>query len=504
MYFRPFSTATAIALALSAQSAAALTPDETWAAIQAAANKAGQTMTAASTATAGDTLTATDVQVAIATPEGLSMTTVLPTLAFRDRGDGTVEVIYPATFDSALTFPDGASDAPKTMTLTFVHDALSIIASGEAAAPKYDLSAKAFTGMVKDVKDASGKPMTLTGVINLTGLAGSYAMPASGEMTSYDSSMTAASLAITAEGKDPEGFAISGTLSATNLSSTGKTVMVDPAQMQANLAAALASGVMVDTEVSTGPVALSVKVDDAAQSGGFDATFASTAAHVFLDKSRLDYGFSLAGANMVARGMDMPFPEVATAFSDITLGFVMPVSASDQPQDFSALARFTDLTLTEDIWAMFDPGARLPRDPVSFVLDLKGTGAWTVDILDPAAQIQDGPELPAKLFTLDLTQLLAKAAGAQVVGTGALTFDNANLAALGGFPAPNGKVTFTLTGINALLDALVAIGMVPEDELMSVRMGLAMLARPGAGPDELISDIEFKEGALFINGQPME
>ncbi len=158
-------------------------------------------------------------------------------------------------------------------------------------------------------------------------------------------------------------------------------------------------------------MALSVKGAGDGGEGGVDATFASTSAKVKLDKTRLDYGFAVMGGNMVARGMEMPFPEVASTFGEIALGFTMPVAVSQDPQDFSALARFVDLTLTEDVWAMFDPGAQLPRDPVSFILDLKGTGAWTVDILDPAAQVASGPDLPAKLYSLDIGEALVRAAG---------------------------------------------------------------------------------------------
>jgi hypothetical protein len=45
--------------------------------------------------------------------------------------------------------------------------------------------------------------------------------------------------------------------------------------------------------------------------------------------------------------------------------------------------------------------------------------------------------------------------------------------------------------------------MLGEDEAMGFRMGLAMVAKPGAGPDELVSQIEFKEGGLFTNGMRM-
>lgn len=497
-------SAAALGLALIAQSAPALTPEEAWAAFQASMTSGGQTLEAGPAERAGDTLTVTGVTTTIVIPDGGAFSATLPTLAFKDLGDGSVEVIYPASFESLLTLPDAEPEAPKTIALTFVYDGLSMKASGAAASPVYDFSARSATGMVREVKDQTGKVMDVTGVLSMTDVAGSYMMPqAQGELLSSDSKLEAKTIAVTFEGKDPTGFALSGTVAISDIKVGGQTLMMDPTRMPANISAALAAGMMVDTTLSTGTIAMSFKGEGDGETGGFDATFASTSAKVFLDKTRVDYGFTILGANMVARSNTLPVPEVATAFAETSLAFSFPVAVSDQPQPFSTLVKFIDFTLTEEVWAMFDPGAQLPRDPVSFILDLKGTGAWAVDIMNPDALAQQGPDLPAKLFTLDLTQVLAKAAGAQVAGTGALTFDNANLEALGGFPAPTGKITFTLTGINALMDALVAIGLVPEEELMSVRMGLAMLARPGAGPDELISDIEFQDGALSINGQPM-
>lgn len=491
-------------LLLSSAPVAALTPEETWAAFQATATGAGQALTAASTARAGDTFTASGVEARVTTPDGFEMVSTLESLAFRDRGDGTVEVIYPATFTTAMTLPEGDPTAPKTLALMVINDGLSVIASGAPEALAYQATATSVTGTLTEAKDAAGAVMDLTGVISVSGVKASYATPqGTPAAQGMDTQFAADTLTVTAQGKGPDGSTFNATLSATALTSKGLTVIVDPALMQTNMAAALAAGTLINSEIATGPMAISVSGEGGGSSGGFDASFQQTSARVMLDKDRLDYGFSLKGGTMVARGMEMPFPEVASGFGEISLGFAMPVSASEQPQDFSALARFVDLTLTEDLWAMFDPGAALPRDPVSLILDLKGTGAWTVDILDPAAQVDSGPDLPARLYTLDIGEALVRAAGAQIVGVGGLTFDNANLDALGGFPAPTGKVTFTLTGINALLDALVAIGLVPEQELMSVRMGLAMMAKPGAGPDELISEIEFRAGSLFVNGQQM-
>ena len=181
----------------------------------------------------------------------------------------------------------------------------------------------------------------------------------------------------------------------------------------------------------------------------------------------------------------------------------MPVSKSDSPQDFAFLTKFVDFTVSEDIWALVDPGATLSREPATVIVDLKGTGKWKQDIMDPAVQM-DGAEPPGELNSLDVTQVLAKAAGAEVSATGGLAFDNSDMMTFGGVPRPDGKISIGIKGANKLVENLIALGILREEDAMGFRMGLAMFARPGAGPDELTSEIEFKEGGLFANGQRLQ
>jgi len=205
----------------------------------------------------------------------------------------------------------------------------------------------------------------------------------------------------------------------------------------------------------------------------------------------------------VVSGPYIPFPEVQFGFAEFAFNILMPVSKSDKPQDFAVLTKLVDFSISEDIWGMFDPAATLARDPATFILDLKGTGFWKQDIMDPAIDL-DSIEAPGELSSLDLTLAQAKAAGADVSATGALTFDNADLVTFQGVPKPTGLITFTIKGVNALVDNLISMRLLPEEEAMGFRMMLAMFARPGAGPDELISEMEFKDGGLFANGQQLQ
>ncbi|MFZ1482929.1 MAG: DUF2125 domain-containing protein [Paracoccaceae bacterium] len=496
--------ATALALILPAQSATALTPEEAWASIEALSSSYGQTVTVAGTDRSGDTLTVSGITYAMTVADGPTVTATVGSATFRDRGDGTVEITYPAGYEALIAFPEGA-DGPKSLTLAVTWDQLSIIGSGTAEAAIFDMTAAAMTFTAKDIIDQDGTALDMSGVATLTGLSGGYSAQPGGTVTTFTNDMTAETMELTVNAKEPGGEGVlSGSMKTGALAIKSKTGMVDQALIQSgNISAALAAGFMVDTALESGPISMVFDFSDRTTTGHFDGTLTGAAVHVLLNADELDYGYALRGGSFNATGFDMPLQQIASSFGEIALAIAMPVKASDTPEPFSATLRLVDLTMTEEVWAIFDPGQQLKRDPVTLITDIDGTGAWTVDILDPAAQMDSGPDLPAKLFTLELTEVLARAAGAQVAAAGGLTFDNANLQPYGGFPAPTGKITVTMDGINALLDALVAIGVVPEDDMMGARMGLAMFARPGANPDQLVSEIEFRDGGLFVNGQQM-
>ena len=271
----------------------------------------------------------------------------------------------------------------------------------------------------------------------------------------------------------------------------------------ANMAVVLNSGFTLDSSFSFGAMTADLDVTEASGPTKMTATATGGGFNVAMDKTRLDYGSSLIGAKFTVSGAEIPFPQVELAFAESGFRVLMPIMKSDSPQDFTFLTKLVDFTVSEDIWAMVDPGGALSREPATVIVDVKGTGFWTKDILDPSAQMDD-IEPPGELHSLDLTQVLAKAAGAEVSATGGLTFDNSDMATFGGMPLPDGKITIGIKGVNKLVENLISLGILSEDDAMGFRMGMAMFARPGAWPDELTSEIEFKEGGLFANGQRLQ
>jgi hypothetical protein len=72
-------------------------------------------------------------------------------------------------------------------------------------------------------------------------------------------------------------------------------------------------------------------------------------------------------------------------------------------------------------------------------------------------------------------------------------------------PMPVGSADLRLSGGNALLDALMAGGLVPSDQGAFVRGMANVFARPGATPDTLESTVEFgADGSITANGIPLQ
>ena len=109
---------------------------------------------------------------------------------------------------------------------------------------------------------------------------------------------------------------------------------------------------------------------------------------------------------------------------------------------------------------------------------------------------------PAELHALRIDRLTVDAVGAKLDATGDVTFDNSDTTTFPGFPKPVGDININLSGANGLLDKLVAMGMLPAEQVMGARMMMGVFAVPGDAPDTLKSNIEFNDaGQILANGQ---
>ena len=235
----------------------------------------------------------------------------------------------------------------------------------------------------------------------------------------------------------------------------------------------------------------------------FDGSAGSGRVDVAMSRDGLRYGIDYGDLALKVAGSDLPFP-IEIAMREAGIRLAMPVMASDSAQRFELGLKLGDFTMSDMIWGIFDPAGKLPRDAATLAIDTAGTLRLFVDLLDPAQmqKIDAGEAPPGEIRSIELRDLTLRALGAELTGKGAFTFDNADLTTFDGLPAPTGELDLRLVGGNALLDTLVAMGLVPEDQAMGMRMMMGLFAVPGDGEDTLTSKIEVKgNGQILANGQ---
>jgi hypothetical protein len=306
--------------------------------------------------------------------------------------------------------------------------------------------------------------------------------------------------------KDPEG---DGTLDLeagiADIAATSTSIGA-PGTDSTQMAQMIADGFAIEGNASYGPVAFTMAFEEDDNTAQADGSLSGGNAAFAMGADGLSYDVSYQGLDLKIAGSEIPFPQITVKADNVGTAFAIPTLVDEAASPFGMRTAIEGLQVGEEIWSMFDPGAVLPRDPATLVVDIAGTGSWDVDIFDPEAmtELETEGTPPGEIETIDLREARLSFAGAELSGSGSFTVDNTDLETFGGVPRPEGKANFRLVGGNALLDKLATMGLVPPDQVMMVRMMTGMLARPGAGGDELLSEIVIDgDGQLLINGAPM-
>lgn len=238
-----------------------------------------------------------------------------------------------------------------------------------------------------------------------------------------------------------------------------------------------------------------------------------------IDQARINY----AGVSGATKGEltvpDFPVP-MGYGLTDTKFNVDFPIAVSDQPQNFTVSYLLNGVTMTDSIWALFDPQAALPRDPASIDVDLAGSIKVLRDFFDPAtmeaaAKMED-PNLsdeqraalmeemmapPVDLRDITINKVALNMLGAKADVTGKLAAPEQ-----GDMQEPVGTISGKFEGVPALLEKLGSMGLVPAEQMMGVQMMLQMFSKPDAqNPNVLTTELEFKEGGqVFANGQQVK
>jgi hypothetical protein len=214
------------------------------------------------------------------------------------------------------------------------------------------------------------------------------------------------------------------------------------------------------------------------------------------------YNFTAGAGSFVIGNSGVPFP-INIGFGGMGFDMKFPMKTSAEPVPFTFIMKLQEFTLPPEVWGMADPTGQLPQDPATLIIDTAGSIRLLEDFTTTPAP--GAIPVPPELHSLSIREMQLKMVGADLTGNGDLTFDLADTTSFGGIPAPTGTLNFALTGGNGLLDKLAAMGLVPEDQLMGVRMMMGMFATMATdGSDSMTSTVEFKDKGLFVNGQQLQ
>lgn len=501
-------TTAAVAIIAAHAAFADVTPEEVWTGWKELAASAGQTVEAESEARDGASLVVTGLSISSGSEEA-DATLTIDEVIFTDMGDGTVEVTTSDSYPLAVRAAGEPGKADVLTTIEISHPGLVIDVSGTPEEMRYDFTAPTLAVSLADIESADPAEVPEDMVIEatVTALEGNYivATAADGART-ISSNASADALSMIMQGTDATDPAntskidVKVTLTQLAGTSTGKSV----ADM-ADMAAALRAGMGAEGSFTYGGVTMDMTVTEAtgdtrvsSSASGGDVAFA-------MDAAGLTYGGSVKDMSMTLSGSQLPVPQVSMAYKEGGFNMAMPLSKGDAPAPFALGMKLVDLTISDELWNLFDPGLQLPRDPMTVVLDTAGTARLFVDLMDEQALAALGQGAPGEVNSLDLKALQVKLAGAEVTGSGALTFDNSDITTYGGVPAPTGKISLQAVGVNGLMDKLTAMGLLPEDQVTGFRMMLGMFAKAVDGqPDTLVSDLEFKDKHFFANGMQLQ
>lgn len=451
----------------------------------------------------GDTLTISDFSMAMAMEDQAgSVTITVGQIEFKENNDGTVGVVLPAQMPMTIEGEDDGDDFAAVVTFSQSGHTMTVAGDPDNQTNTYAAANVEMALSSLSIDGAPIPPAAARAIVTMTNVKSSTQMQADGLRT-YTQAMTTDNLTYDMAFNDPESddnAIFKGALEG--VSSDGTFSLPDDINT-ADINAMLEAGFAFD-----GAFKYTAGMSDISGNDGEDIfAMASTSAggdfQVSMNADSVVYDVNQTQSAITVTTAELPFP-VSIDMAKAGIRFMMPVAASDDPQDFEMSFQLGDFTMSDMIWSMFDPAGALPRDPATIALDLIGKATVLVNFLDPevAENLENGDTPPGELNALTIRELMVSMVGAKLTGTGNFTFDNSDMESFDGMPAPTGVVDMTLSGANGLLDKLIEMGFVSNQDAMGARMMMGMLAVAGDGPDTLESRVEITEdGQILANGQ---
>lgn len=427
--------------------------------------------------------------------EGTKIAVNIGDITFAEQGDGSVIVKMADSYPVVVTAPDDT-----VITILVGQENLAMTVSGDEDAMTYDYTADSQSIALQEITSGD---FTFTGdaKIAFQDVDGTY-VTRPGDLRETDFQLASSAIDILVDVQLPEGNSEYVVASGKIEGITMEGRIAVPADIDfENPEELYAEGFFISGgyAIENGAYIFDVNADGEQAAGSVSTGATSLEGEISGDK--IAYQSRVNDLALNVTGTDIPFP-VEVSAGAYGASIEAPLAKSDEAAPFGMSFDIIDLAINDMIWNLFDSGNVLPRDPATIQLDLSGMAKPLFDMLDPAQQdAMMDVDMPFELNALTLNTLKIALAGALITGQGDFKFDNSDLQTFDGFPRPEGDVVVEMSGLNKLMDNLVAMGLVPEDQIMGGRMMLGMFART-TGDDKLETTLEVNaQGQVLANGQ---
>ena len=439
----------------------------------------------------GNALTVSSVSMTGSQPD-VDFKVDIDAMRFVENGDGTVTVTMSEFIPIFIKGSDQGEEFSLQMQLRQT-DA-SYVVSGEPELMNFETNTPKAVLTITEFLSPSPNT-TITGQFEIIDAVSKYSATAD---MAIDGAATIGSMSFAGIVQDPSenlDMAMNGTFDGMDVTFNGAfpadldTALPEDLLMNIDMAVKYnmenisfaASGTLPEGTMNMSYTAGPAKTDYLIRNGLIDATSTVN---------------SLNGSVMVPQ---VPLP-IAFDMGKMGVGIGMQFHETDAgPFKYQILLE--DFSMSDALWDIFDAGQVLPRDPITIELDLTGKAGINPNF-DETAQ---GDAMPGSIESLNLNALTLRAIGAEVLGTGAFTFDMNDMTTIPGMPKPEGNLDISIKGANGVLDALGQMGLIPQDQLMGVRMMMGMFTQPGDAPDSLKTQVEVNaDGHVMVNGVRMQ
>ena len=435
---------------------------------------------------------------------GTAVTMDLGTMRFAGQPDGTVSVTMPPVLPMTVSGMLNGTQRPYSASMRFVQKDVTLVASGTDEALTYDYDVGNAELIVDSVTlgERTYGADALSIVLRAEGL-GSLTTMRPGALRQFEQTGAFANLSYDIAMTLPERVqAVTVTGSIANLTFDSSGTLPDMQVTNAD-AGSLPEGLTAKSVIAIETSRAELVLEDP-ETGQMSATLTTGTARAEFDvgPSGARYGSSQKDVRAALTVPNVPFP-VEISLAEAASETYLPLPDRDPQLPLSGKISVTDLAASDIIWSILDPSGQLPRTPISAVADLSGSAEVfeklsRVPAFRQRGLIQNIDEI------LEIQELRIETGDTRLETSGFMSFNGAGPNLIPGLGNPVGTLKVEMAGMDALMEDLANVGILPWEAAAAARLFLGMVALPGSAPgsSEILIGMS-PEGEMLANGVPL-